>query len=223
MQRLQRNHPSFQVGSPESAVSSGASVKVTRNTTINGVNPVLLSAYQAFEAGDNATAQQLYRQVIQTDERNVDALLGLAAIASRQERNRDAAGWYGKVLEVEPGNAIAQSVIMGVMNEADGAGKESRLKNLLAQQPESAGLHAALGDIYAEQNQWTSAQQAYFQAHHFEPENASYVYNLAVSLDQMGKAQLALQYYSQTLTLLANSTTSGIDKIQLEHRIEQLQ
>jgi len=198
-------------------------VKVTRNNPAPGINPNLLSAYTAFNAGDDASAQRLYRQVLQSDIRNVDSLLGMAAIASRQGRNNDALGWYGKVLEVEPRNTVAQAAMVSVMDQADPIGSESRIKNLLTQQPEAAHLHAALGNLYVEQNQWPLAQQAYFQALHFDANNAEYAFNLAVSLDHLGKTALALQYYKTTLELLPKSGASRIDRVQVESRIAQLQ
>jgi tetratricopeptide (TPR) repeat protein len=217
------DHQSVQRDAGKSVASTDSAVKVTRNAAITGVNPTLLSAYQALNSGSNVAAQRLYREVLQSDARNVDALLGMAAIAARQGRDMDAAGWYGKVLEVEPRNPIAQSALIGTLTQADPVSGESRVKSLLAQQPESADLYAALGNLYAEQNQWPSAQQAFFQAHHFDPDNANYAYNLAISLDQLGKSQLALQFYKETLALLAKSKTGGIDQAQLEHRIQQLQ
>lgn len=205
------------------ASSEDAAVKITRNNPTTGVSPALLLAYQAFNAGDDATAQRHYRQVLQGDIRNVDALLGMAAIATRQGRNNDAVGWYGKVLEVEPRNSVAQAAMISTLGQTDPVGSESRIKSLLAQQPEAAHLYAALGNLYAEQSQWPSAQQAYFQAHHFDPNNAEYAFNLGVSLDQLNKPALALQYYKRALELLPKAGTSAIDRTQLESRIAQLQ
>jgi len=196
---------------------------VTRNQPVVGINPDLVSAYAAFKAGNDTAAQRYYREVLHGDVRNVDALLGMAAIAARQGRSNDALGWYGKVLEVEPRNAVAQSAMVSVMGQADPIGSESRIKNLLAQQPEAPYLHAALGSMYAAQNQWPLAQQSYFQALHFDAKNAEYAFNLAVSLDHMGKTALALQYYKTTLELLSKSGTGNIDRTQVEARIAQLE
>jgi len=209
-------------GDPLSGTND-AGVKITRNQPAMGVNPNLLAAYQAFNAGDDAAAQRNYRQVLQGDVRNVDALLGMAAIAARQGRNNDAAGWYGKVLEVEPRNNVAQAAMVNVLAQADPVSSESRIKSLIAQQPEAAHLYASLGNLYAEQNQWPSAQQAYFQAFHFDQNNAEYAFNLAVSLEQIGKPGLALPYYQRALALLPVNGASSIDRTQLESRIAKLQ
>lgn len=198
-------------------------VKITRNTPVASVNPAVLSAYQALMAGNDAAAQSLYWQVLHADARNIDALLGMAAIAARQGRKNDAAGWYGKVMEVEPRNTVAQAAMISLLAEADPVSSESRIKSLLAQNPESAYLHVALGNLYAEQNQWPSAQQAYFDAYHLDKENAEYAFNLAVSLDHLGKSSLALQYYKEAQALLSNTAVTNIDRAQLESRIAQLQ
>lgn len=63
---------------------SGAPLKLVAKTPAAGVDPVLLSAYEAYSRGDDTAAQKQYRQVLQADIRNVDALLGMAAIAVRQ-------------------------------------------------------------------------------------------------------------------------------------------
>ncbi|PKO50080.1 MAG: hypothetical protein CVU27_09620, partial [Betaproteobacteria bacterium HGW-Betaproteobacteria-20] len=156
------------------------------------------------------------------DVRNVDALLGMAAIAQRQGRDADAAGWYQKVLEIEPRNTIAKSAMVNLQANNDIVGTESRIKNMLAQQPDAANLHAALGNLYAEQGQWPSAQQSYFEASRLAPSNADYAFNLAISLDQLGKSGLALKQYQRALELLNESGGSSPDRVQLEDRIRAL-
>src|SRR5450830_768439 len=200
-----------------------APIKLISRAQTVGVDPTLLSAYQAFSRGENASAQQQYRQVLQLDVRNVDALLGMAEIAQRQGRDADAQGWYQKVLEIEPRNTIAQSAMISPQAHTDAVGTESRIKGMLAQQPEAANLHASLGNLYAEQGQWPSAQEAFFNASRFAPNNADYAFNLAISLDQMGKSNLALKQYQRALELLNKSGASSPDRAQLEARIKALQ
>ena len=207
--------------------SQSASVTVTKNKQEAGVSPTLLNAYQALSTGEDIKAQQLYKQVLQNETRNVDAMLGLAAIAQRQNRADDASGWYRKVLELDPKNAIAQSSLINAQMQSggqeDAVASESRLKNLIAQQPENASVQAALGSLYADQNQWASAQQAYFEAHRLAPANADFTFNLAASLDQMGKPKLALPYYKRTIELLAKAGNSSIDESALRARIKAIE
>lgn len=205
-----------------------SSLKLMSKTPVPGVDPTLLAAYEAYGRGDDAAAQTKYRQVLQADTRNVDALLGMAAIALRQSRYADANGWYQKVLDIEPRNSTALSAVanLRIGNEAvaaDYAGTESQIKTMLAQQPESANLHAALGNLYAAQNQWPQAQAAYFNASRYAPNSAEYAFNLAVSLDQLGKSALALAQYQRALSLLNEAGHGNLDKAQLEARIRALQ
>jgi Tfp pilus assembly protein PilF len=199
------------------------SLKLSSKASASAVDPTLLAAYQAFNRGEDASAQQQYREVLKRDVRNVDALLGMAAIAQRQGRDADAAGWYQKVLDVEPQNSLAQSALASPQSNVDATSAESRVKNMLAQQPEAAHLHAALGNIYAEQNQWASAQGAYFDASRFEPKNADYAFNVAVSLEHMGKKNLALLQYQRALALLNELGGTSPDRATLEARIQALQ
>jgi len=194
-----------------------------------GVDPTLLAAYQAYTRGEDANALRQYRLVLQRDVRNVDALLGMAAIAQRQGRDADAQGWYQKVLEIEPRNSVAQTAIITSRPmitdsvNTDFVGAESRIKSMIAQQPEGANLYAALGNLYAEQNQWPSAQDAYFNASRLASNNADYAFNLAISLDQMGKYSLALKQYQRALDLLNKVGGTSPDRAQLVARIRELQ
>lgn len=185
------------------------------------VSEGVMAGYQAYLAGDDAAAGRHYRQAAQVEPRNVDAWLGLGAVALRLGKDEEASACYMRVLELEPRNAAAQTGLISLTAQADPTLGESRLKSLLAQQPEAAFLHSALGNLYAEQGQWPSAQQAYFQAYRFESSNAEYAFNLAVSLDQMGKADLALTHYQRALELLPRQG-GGVDRAQLEARIGQL-
>jgi len=198
-------------------------LRLVSKAQVAGVDPTLLAAYEAFNRGDDVSAQQKYRQVLQKDVRNVDALLGMAAIAQRQARNMDALGWYRKVTEIEPRNSIAQSAMADLEANADAVGAESKIKSMLARQPEAANLHAALGNLYAAQNQWASAQAAYFSASQFAPISADYAFNLAISLEHLGKPKLALVQYQRALDLLNMTGAASPDRSQVEARVRALQ
>jgi len=202
--------------------SEKPAVEIRRNRKSEpAVDATAMAAYQAFSAGDDAAAGRLYRQLLQSDPRNLDALLGLAAVAARQENGDEAAAHYARALELDPRNSVAQAGLIALLGQADPVAAESRLKSLLAQQPDAAYLHAALGGVYAEKSQWANAQQAYFQAFHLDPGNAEYAFNLAVSLDQLSKPDLALDFYQRARDLLPGHG-GAIDRASLGARIDQL-
>lgn len=214
----------------EQIASKSASIQVSKTTEPPGVNPVLMRAYDAYNAGNDTDAIKLYKQVLQRDVRNVDALLGLGAIAQRQGRLQDANGWYGKVLELDPKNTIALGFsVMTSFNltttldsqPQNDVNSESRIKSMLAKQPDDASLHAMLGNYYADSNQWPAAQQAYFDAYRLSA-SAENAFNLAISLDHLAKPKLALPYYQRALQLI-QTTRSNIDKAALEARIAAIE
>jgi tetratricopeptide (TPR) repeat protein len=221
--RNKRENNNLEINVDEKAIAmESASIKVSKTKAKQtSINPTIMAAYDAYNAGNDNDAQKLYKQALQHDVRNVDALLGLGAIAERQSRVADANGWYRKVLEVEPRNSNAQTGLMRNQPQTDATGTESHLKNMLAKQPEDANIQAALGNYYAEANDWPAAQQAYFEAFRLRA-NADNAFNLAVSLDQMGKPKLALPYYQQALAI-AQKTNANLDTGAIEARIAAIQ
>jgi uncharacterized protein HemY len=107
------------------------------------------------------------------------------------------------------------------LTEAADTRTESRLKNLLNGQTQAAPLHFALGNLYARQNNWTDAQAAYFMASSSEPNNPDYLYNLAVSLDHLGKQELARDHYQRALTA-QQKHPAAFSKVRLEQRLREL-
>lgn len=183
-------------------------ITISRGTTENPLFPKLSEAWKAFQAAEYAHAESLYREVQAADARNVDALLGLAAIALRSGREQEARSLYKSVLEADPKNSAAVAALSTLPAGASvggDTGNETRLKNMLREQPEAAQLHFALGLQYVGAGRWPDAQQAFFEAVRNDPVNADYAYNLAVSLDQLGQGPAAAAYYERALTLANDS------------------
>jgi tetratricopeptide (TPR) repeat protein len=187
------------------------------------VDPDVLAAYQAYRAGNNTVARTLYQQVLRTDRRNIDALLGMAAIARQEKDDAAALDWYAAIIAVDPQNSVAQAAMIAIQGEPAAVGSESRVKILLRQQPHAAYLHALLGSLYAGRRQWADAQQAYFNAYRLDSGNAGYAFNLAISLDHLGQWPMALGYYQRAQTLLSTYVGSTIDSTRLQARIAELQ
>ncbi len=204
----------------QTIASDSASITVSTSKKALAVSPDLTRAYEAYLAGNDSDAQASYKRVLQKDLRNVDALLGMGAIAERQGRLPDALAWYQKVLEVEPRNVTALTA--SYAQTEDKSDKELKLKNLIANAPNSPNVYADLADYYAENNQWPEAQQAYFEAYRLN-KSAENAFNLAVSLDQLGKPAVALPYYQEALALSSSSGHNVIDQSSLQQRIAAIQ
>lgn len=179
-------------------------------------------AYEAWLADRLDDARRAYEHVLRGDPRNTDALLGLAAIASRQGQNDRAQHLYQRVIDADPNEATAQAALINLRAQNDGGPSESRLRTLLASQPDSPSLHFALGNLYARQSRWKEAQQAFFQSYALEPDNADYIFNVAVSLDHLRQAKLAAQYYRMALSA-AETRHGTFDKNAIAKRVAELQ
>ena len=185
------------------------------------VDPQLEQAYGAFQRGDLPQARDLYQKVLQRESGNRDAMLGLAAIDLRTRDFEMAETRYLRLLELDPRDPYAMAGMIAIRGQVDPVQSESRLKNLIATQPEVPHLHFALGNQYATQRRWPEAQAAFFKAYSLDSENPDFAFNLAVSLDQLHQTKPALTYYQRALAL-ASAHNASFDKTQVSNRVAEL-
>ena len=216
----QKPQPAAAAAAPEEPASRNT-VVVSPGNAEPVLNPLLPQAYAALQSGQLDQAQRLYSDVLGAEPKNIDALLGLAAVAVRRGSSEEATRYYLHLLELEPQNARAQSGLIALLGRADPLAAESKLKQLIAREP-SAHLYFTLGNLYADQSQWAAAQQAFFQAHHLEPSNPDYAYNLAVGLEHVSQPKLARGYYQRAMQLAAVRGRASFDLAQAQERIGKL-
>lgn len=180
------------------------------------------AAYAAFIRGEYERAHSLWLAMLRSDARNLDALLGLAALAQQGGKLELAEQFFRKAIEVDPKNPAANAGLFATSPPSDPRQAESHLKGLLAEQPDAPQLHFALGNLYLGESRWAEAQQAFFKAHVADPDNADILYNLAVSLDHLHQERLAAQYYTRALAA-ARSGPANFDPALAETRLQTLQ
>jgi tetratricopeptide (TPR) repeat protein len=185
------------------------------------VSQGIAQAYQALQQGNLDQAEALYREAVQSDPQNLDAVLGLATIAAQRGNAQQAIGFYERALELEPRNPVAQAGLIGIIGQADPHMSEAHLKQLIAREP-SAFLYFNLGNLYARQDLWAPAQGAYFQSYQLQPDNADYAYNLAIGLEHLNQPKLALTYYRKALDLSFQKGHANFDQNRVIERIGQL-
>ena len=206
---------------PPTANSSPVVLKLSKAIDPPRVSTELTGAYEALKSGDYAKAKSFYAAVLQSDALNLDAHLGIATALARANEAAAAARAYRKALEIDPRNGTALAGLLAVSSSTPSGALEVDLKTLLGNNPNSAALSFTLGNLYAAQSRWTEAQQVYFEAFRIEPDNADYIYNLAVSLDQLKQSKIALDYYQRALTA-ASKAGAQFDPAQVRRRVNEL-
>lgn len=198
--------------------SAAEPLQFNKTTRADPIETLLGQAYEKFQAADYDGANALYVQVLQREPQNRDGLLGAAAVAVKQQRLEFASQQYQQLLVLDPKDSLARAGLSSVNSDAR---DESQLKSMLREQPQAAHLYFALGTLYAKQNRWAEAQQAYFSAFSADSSNADYAYNLAVSLDRLGQYKTASGYYQKALQL-AETHRGGFTAADLQTRIDQI-
>lgn len=162
--------------------------------------PRLEQAYSALMQQDLAGASAAYQAVLEREPAQMDARIGLAAIAAREEGTEQAQFHYQKAKEAAPDNPLAIAGLESLRARNDPDTAETRLKELLSRQPQAVHAHFVLGNLYAGQHRWRDAQQSYFQAVAGDGNHPDYLFNLAVSLDHLGQHKPARRYYAAALS-----------------------
>lgn len=176
-------------------------LRIGRSNTTAALEPKVNAAYAAYVAGDFDTAKQRYESILAERSEQRDALLGLAALKLRDSDRAGAHKLYRQVLKRDPNNPTALAATLSIEGGQGDEVTASRLKLMLDEGVDSGFIYFSLGNLYARNNRWSDAQQAYFEALKNYPNNPDYNYNLAVSLDRIGQRRAALKYYEAAINL----------------------
>ena len=198
-------------------------VKVDTSKRNEERRKILNRATKLYASGRYAEAEAAYKNILRDAPANLDALRGVALVATATRRYKLAASSYLKILGYYPKDpfAIAELTSLGG-GDLDPFEVERILKDLLGANPDIDGrLYFSLGNVYAGQSRWLEAQKAYFDALANES-NPDYAYNLAVTLDFLNKPQLAVRYYKEALHLAKGVANVGFDSGEVESRIDAL-
>jgi tetratricopeptide (TPR) repeat protein len=182
----------------------------------------LSAAKKALEVGNLADAESAYRQALTKSPGNVTAMSALANVLVQQGNTQEAQALFVETLQKDPENLTAKTGLIN-LSAADPSNLSagSELKQLLTEHPQEAYLHASLGNFHARRNEWPSAQASYFEAFALDPENPDYAFNLAIGLDQIGKSDIAINYYEKAIELLDKRPARFI-KTDVERRLNEL-
>ncbi len=197
-------------------------LSIQKTNKVDPVGALLDDAWLSYDNGQYESAKKMYAKVLSIEENNRDALLGLGAISVLQKDNVRARSIYLTLLELDPRDPIATAAISGLHSNAGSLDSdEDYLLSMLQKNSEAPHLNFSLANIYAQKNKWSSAQQYYFKAWQLDSDNADYIFNLAVSLDQLDKSQQAIKFYKNSL-LKAKNKQVRFSREAAQKRINEL-
>lgn len=205
---------------PRTLAQTDSPVKLTRSPL--RIHPLLAKGYEQFEQGQLAEARHSYEQVLKADPHSIDALHGMAALALLDNRPDIAEHFFQRALLTDPQDPYAIAGLANLRGHINPGATESRLRGLIAAQPELAAPQFALGNLLSSQERWAEAQQAYFKAYSADPANPDILFNLAVSLEHLRQSKLAAQYYALAIDA-ATKRPAGFDAAQASARLRALQ
>lgn len=180
----------------------------------------LNEAFDAYERGDYEQSESAYRRALALAPRHPNALHGLAAILHRTGRFDESRQFYESLLSVDPGNTAAAAALLTGGNQHVRAANESEIKQLIQRHPNSAGLQFALGQLMAKQQRWPDARDRFANAVRLDRGNADYLFNLAISLDHLGRYSEARPVYESALA--SSDATSTLNSDLIVARLQSL-
>ena len=203
-------------------VGATGTLSIQRSDKTDPVGEKLDSAWLAYEAGRYDEAKRLYSDVLRIEKNNRDAQLGLGAIAVIERDTQTATQIYQSLLKLDPRDPIATAAMASLRSDESTVKQdENYLLSMIEKNPKDPHLNFALGNAYAQQGRWKLAQQQYFNAWQQDSENADYVFNLAVSMDQLSKPEQAVSFYRDSLKKASNKQVS-FSREAVQKRIDEL-
>jgi tetratricopeptide (TPR) repeat protein len=172
---------------------------VTKGLSISNL---VNNAWNSWRQGDVVAAEKGYRQVLERQPNNRDALMGMFAITQLQPAtNAQSQEIAERLIELYPQDEEVKALVANVFytNGVSAEHNESYLKNQLQNTPNNAATYYQLGIVYASAKRWSDAQGAFFKAVSLESGQPEYLANLAISYDQLGKVELAISGYQKAL------------------------
>lgn len=155
--------------------------------------PAYHQGVAAFEKGDLARAEALFKESLRLDAGMVSSMLGLAEIALRRGRPAEAELQLEAALAKGPDVPEVQRAWAHFLTgQRRAAEAEAPMRRAAELAPKSAAIRVDLGDLY---RQWLARPQdavaAYREAIALEPGQAGAHYALGLSLAELGRAQEA--------------------------------
>jgi protein O-GlcNAc transferase len=165
------------------------------------VAQMLQAALAHHRAGRLIEAEDICRQILQSEPDHPDALHLLGVVAYQKGQNEAAAELIGKSVGIKP-SVVAYcnlgNALLGQGRPEDAAVSYQRA---IALQPDYAEAHFNLGLAFQNQDRLDEAVASYQRAIAIKPDYAEAHNNMGIALQRQGKLRAAAESYRQSLAL----------------------
>lgn len=169
----------------------------------------ITQAEQSFEKGKLAEALYRYSEILKQDPDNREALIAVGKIYAQSGKARTAEGYFSRVLEMHPGDAVAseeRGLVLFKLDALDAASADFR--NALKQDDARWRSWNALGIIADLNGNSADARAYYYRALQILPDSPTILNNIAYSLISDGEYAKAESMLRENLA--ADQTNVGL-------------
>lgn len=166
-----------------------------------------------------AIAAGYYQEALRIQRKNEAALFGLATTYHRLHQKDEARQLYIELLEINPTHREGLNNFMALVSGESPADAIEALEQLETENPDFSPIPAQLGTLYNRIGDPRMAARKLARALNLSPDNVSYKYNLAVTLDKLGQAEQASDLYLELIEAHNQGATLPGDVNDLRNRV----
>jgi len=161
---------------------------------------LMQKARQTGWQGNYEDAAAIYRQLIQNNPKDIEALLGLATVLSWQKKYQESSAIYKKVGEMRPDIPDGEIGLLRLKAwQGEHATAEKGLKVLLSKYPDRFDILLLLGQVTAWQRNFQVSVDYFKKLLALYPENMEAIKGLATTYKWMRNTKEGIQLYSTIL------------------------
>jgi len=189
--------------------------KMDKNEDNEKTKVKLEKAYKALLVGQISAAISIYKDILDKEPSNKEAMFGLATAYHKNSQFEQARTIYTNLLKKEPDNRDALNNFLVLVAEEAPEDALIELEKLERINSDFSPIPAQIGMISLKLGDTEKAARSLRRAILLSPDNISYQYNLAVTYDKMAKIEEAVQlYHKVTEAVQAGAVIPGsVDKM----------
>ncbi|MCE3233121.1 MAG: hypothetical protein K0R98_1378, partial [Rickettsiaceae bacterium] len=187
------------------------------------INKKLEKAYRALLLGQLSASVAIYKEVLDKDPNNKDALFGLGTAYHKNSQFDQARNIYTKILEKEPNNKEVLNNFLVLVAEEAPNDALIELQKLERINSDFSPIPAQIAMIYLKLNNPQKAERYLRRAVILSPENITYKYNLAITSDRLNNHRQAIRLYRQIIEAVAHGAVIPGSITSIEDRLSFLE